>query len=75
MPAFSSPPPEKTDAALSPAERNSLTNPPICPKCGARMRLARIEPQLPPAHGTGQITFDCACGYLHVDPGDQPKLN
>jgi hypothetical protein len=65
---------DRTDE-LSPAERNTLNNPPRCPKCGATMRLARIEPQLSPAHGTGQITFDCSCGHLHVDSGDQPKHN
>ena len=53
----------------------SLSNPPACPRCGARMRLARIEPQLSPGRGTSQITFDCECGHIHVEPGDTTKAN
>jgi hypothetical protein len=40
-----------------------LRNPPKCSHCGARMRLARIEPGL----AGDEITYDCTCGHQQVE--------
>ncbi len=53
----------------------SLTNPPPCPRCGLKMRLARIEPQPAPNGFVEQVTYDCSCGQLltaAVGSRDQP---
>jgi hypothetical protein len=44
----------------------ALDNPPACPKCGLKMRLARLDPH--PVRGADQVTFDCSCGELLVQP-------
>jgi ribosomal protein S27AE len=38
---------------------------PTCPKCGAEMMLARVEPSSP---GVDQRTFECKCGHVEMMP-------
>jgi hypothetical protein len=69
------PPRPRTKATTMDSVLSSLNNPPTCAKCGAKMRLARIEPQLSPGRGPGQVTFDCSCGHVQAEPGEGAKVH
>lgn len=49
---------------LNEAPKHSVIPRIQCPRCGAIMRLAKIEPDLNTCH-VHRITFDCGCGFTY----------
>ncbi len=37
----------------------------LCPECGARMRLARIDPESDSVRDAETTTFACDCGFTY----------
>ena len=50
-------------AMASTSERlSSLLKAPPCPRCGAPMWLARLEPHPAPHGGADDMIYECVCG-------------
>lgn len=50
----------------------AAAEPPTCPKCTSKMRLAVIEPHPAPTRKASHFKFQCTCGYRLTETIEAP---
>jgi hypothetical protein len=65
---------DRVKAPLASGKATTILNPPHCPACAEKMRLARIEPtrSARALHQADQITYECSCGLILAQTVETP---